>query len=193
MAGRTTFDLSWPILRGLSVALGCLPRGVRRLLWDACSWSESILFVGLRYALIRSMAGRVGRNVYIGKYVTIKCFERLSLGDNVSIHNGSYVDASGGVSIGSDVSIAHRCSIMSSTHTWNDGSRPIKYNAMSLNPVRIDDDVWIGCGVTILCGSVVCSRSIIGAASLVRGHISAGSIAVGVPAKRIRATRDDGS
>lgn len=188
MVGRSKFDRAWPVLLGLSYLLKCFPRSVRRFLWDACSWSESIPFVALRYALIRSMAKRVGRNVYVGKYVTIKCFKGLSLGDNISVHNGCYIDASGGVSIGNDVSIAHRCSVLSSTHTWGDESRPIKYNAISFKAVDIEDDVWIGCGVTILCGSVIGSRSIVGAGSLVNGSISAGSLAVGVPAKRIKAT-----
>lgn len=85
--------------------------------------------------------------------------------------------------IGNNVSIAHSSSILTSTHTYSDFNLPINI----MNPkktVVIHDDVWIGCGVRILCGVHIDTRCIIGANSLVNKSVDSFSIYGGVPAKK---------
>jgi serine acetyltransferase len=56
----------------------------------------------------------------------------------------------------------------------------------------IGDDAVLGTGVVVLAGSRVGPGALVGAASLVRGEIPAGSVAVGAPARVVRAvTRED--
>lgn len=50
-------------------------------------------------------------------------------------------------------------------------------------PIVINEDVFIGARVSLLPGTVIGRGSIIGAGSVVRGEIPAGSIVVGNPAK----------
>lgn len=86
-----------------------------------------------------------------------------------------YFECSGGLMIGNNVSIAHSSSILTSTHTYSDFNLPIKYNEI-LKTVVIHDDVWIGCGVRILCGVHIDTRCIIGANSLVNKSVDSFSI-----------------
>lgn len=58
-----------------------------------------------------------------------------------------------------------------------------------INPpedIEIGDHVWIGQGVQILKGSRIGDNCVIGARALVSGHIPAGSLAVGSPARILR-------
>ena len=128
----------------------------------------------------------MGKNIYVGKNVTIKNFESLILGSNISIHANCYIDASGGVNIGDNVSIAHNSSIISFEHTWENLEVPIKYNPTILKEVVIFKDVWIGCGVRVLAGVKINTRTIVAAGSVVKGLLDEKSIYAGVPAKKIR-------
>ncbi|WP_220727602.1 acyltransferase, partial [Marinilactibacillus psychrotolerans] len=84
------------------------------------------------------------------------------------------------------VSIAHSTSILSSDHTWDDKSLPIKYNKLSLKPVTIKSDVWLGCGVRILAGSFINKRVVIAAGAVVNKTIESNILAGGIPAKKIK-------
>ena len=44
----------------------------------------------------------------------------------LSYNNNCYIDASGGIVINNDVSIAHSSTILSTSHKWQDKSIPIK-------------------------------------------------------------------
>ncbi len=124
----------------------------------------------------------------IGRGCEIRGWPGLRFGRNVTLHLNGYVDASGGVTIGNEVSIAHGCSILSFEHTWADASEPIKYNPLSLHPVEIQDDVWVGCGVRILAGSTILSRSVVAAGAVVTRGIYGPGVFGGVPARRIGTT-----
>ena len=58
-----------------------------------------------------------------------------------------------------------------------------------INPpedIEIGDHVWLGQGVRVLKGSRIGDNCVIGSRTLTTGHIPAGSIAVGVPARVVR-------
>ncbi|MCC8036007.1 MAG: acyltransferase [Rikenellaceae bacterium] len=132
------------------------------------------------------MIARCGRNVKIADGVRILNWQNLDIGDNVSINTGCYIDAAGGIIIGNNVSIAHHSTILSSTHTWDDISLPIKYNPIVLGRTVICDDVWIGCACRIIAGVTINSRSVIASGAVVNRDIDSNSVYAGIPAKKIK-------
>jgi Acetyltransferase (isoleucine patch superfamily) len=117
----------------------------------------------IRYCLLKAKGGKIGRNLSVGANTIIKHWKNFSCGDNVSIHEFCMIDCDAGISIGSNVSIAHATSLVAANHTWNDSSIPIKYNPIVKIGIIIKDDVWIGCGTRILDGVVIGRRSIVAA------------------------------
>lgn len=140
----------------------------------------------IRLSIFRSIANTKGINIFLGKSLTIKHAHNIQCGDNISIHDNCYIDAIGKITIGNNVSIAHQTSILSFNHSWLDGSLPIKYNPVEFAPVIISDDVWIGCGVRIMPGVTIGSRSVIAAGAVVTKNVDANSIYAGVPARKIK-------
>jgi acetyltransferase-like isoleucine patch superfamily enzyme len=110
----------------------------------------------------------------------------ISIGNNVSIHPMCYIDGAGEIEIGNDVSIAYASSILTTNHTWNDSCIPIKYNKETFSKVKIDNDVWIGCGCRILAGVTLHRRSVIAAGAVVTVDVEPNSIYGGIPAKLIK-------
>lgn len=138
------------------------------------------------YFDLKARSKSVGDNVYISKNVIIKNPSKFSVGSNFSIHEFSYIDAAGEIDIGDNVSIAHNCSLISFEHGWDDINIPIKYNPTKLNKITIGNDVWLGCGVRILSGTVIEDRVIVAAGAVVKGYLESGYIYGGVPAKRLK-------
>ncbi|TLU65097.1 acyltransferase [Thalassotalea litorea] len=186
MKGSKLFNLFNPLINFTSRVFKFFPRFIRTWLYDLSSIFSGFLAITLRYALIKSAAKKVGKNVYIGRGVVIKNSQNLSVGHNVSIHDSCYLDSIGEIKIGDNVSIAHHSSILSFNHSWTDTDKPIKYNELALSPVVIKDDVWVGCGVRIMPGVTVHSRSIIAAGSVVTRDVPAEVVVAGVPAKIIK-------
>lgn len=54
-----------------------------------------------------------------------------------------------------------------------------------LKPITIGNNCFIGARTTILPGTIIDDNCIIGACSVVKGHVPEGSIVCGNPAKRI--------
>lgn len=162
-----------------------VPCPVVRWAWACSDLFDLKLAVAFRYLCLQRLCRKCGDNVYIGRFVTFRYLENVSIGSNVSIHTGCYLDACGGIDIGSEVSIAHQSSVLSSTHSFGDRHIPIRENPMELGRVVIKDDVWVGCGVRILSGVTIGSRTVVGAGTVVNKSIG-GGIYVGVPARMVR-------
>ena len=109
----------------------------------------------------------------------------ISFGKNVSLNEYVYINAFGGVSIGDNVRIGHRTSIISSDHIFADRDTPIHKQGLSHAPVTIDDDVWIGCNVSILSGVHIGRGAVIAAGSVVNKNVAAFAIIGGVPGRQI--------
>lgn len=129
---------------------------------------------------------KIGRGSFIMKKCYILNPWNLCIGNHSHINRDCIIDARNRITIGNNVSISHRVSIMTGSH--NKDSRHFDYTAQ---PIVIDDYVWIGIGSTILqgvhigCGAVVC------AGAVVNRDIAPFTIVGGVPAKVIGSRRKD--
>ncbi|WP_197091428.1 acyltransferase [Sphingobacterium endophyticum] len=186
MRGNDIFKLAKPMLRGFAFVFSLFPNFLILFLWDCISNHGGKIFIAFRYILLKAICKEVGDNVYVGKYVVIKNHKNIEIGNNVSIHDYCYLEGAGNLFIGNNVSIAHNCSILTANHTWYNSNIPIKYNPETFQPVIIKSDVWIGCGVRILAGVTINSRSIAAAGAVVNKDIETGTIVGGIPCKVLK-------
>ena len=113
----------------------------------------------------------------------------ISLGDNFyANHNLVILDAAP-VVFGDNVYIAPNCCFTTAGHPINveQRNKGLEY----AYPITVGDNVWIGAGVTVLPGVRIGNNVTIGAGSLVNRDIPSGSVAVGVPCKVIKQTKQD--
>ncbi|VDH05093.1 acyltransferase [Bergeyella zoohelcum] len=184
--GRQKFFKNKKIINLFVKIFRLLPDFILQFFWDCISRYSQIVFVALRYIILKSRIKSCGDNVKIGTNVQILAWDKLSIGHNVSIHSNCYIDANGTIEIGNNVSIAHNTSILSANHDWKDLSLPIKYNPVVLSKVIIHDDVWIGCGCRILADVCISNRSVIAAGAVVNKNVEKNTIVGGIPAKLIK-------
>lgn len=132
----------------------------------------------------------VGEGSEIDALVRIKHVggkEDIIIGKNVYLNSGTVLYSGNGITIGDNVLIGPNCSLTPVNHEYRDKNQLIKNQGFmkSKGGIKIEDDVWIGAGVTILDGTFIKKGAIIGANSLVKGVIESYSINVGVPTKCI--------
>lgn len=186
MRGRDIFRRYEWLIRFTVAVFRLLPGRALEFLWIVSDLAPGVAGVGLRYCVAKVRARACGAAVFFGPGVEVRNWSGLEIGSNVSIHRGCWVDAVGGVWIGSNVSIAHQCSILTSDHTYADPGLPIRDNALITRPVRIADDVWVGCGARVLAGVCIPSRCIVAAGAVVTRSPEPATIVGGVPAKLIK-------
>lgn len=188
--GRERFAKYRAILNIMVLFSRILPRSIISLIWRPLDILPGNLGVAVRYIILKRLLQDCGENIFIGPFVEIKGWDSIEIGDNVSIHSGCYIDGSGGLKIGNNTSIAHQSSILTFEHTWSNIEVPIKYNPLKKSIVSIGDDVWIGCGVRILSGTIINKRSILAAGAVVNKTVESNTLVGGIPAKKIKDLHD---
>ena len=76
--------------------------------------------------------------------------------------------------------------IFSEDHEYSDPDKPIRLQGVSREKVIIEDDCWIGAGVTILKGVTIGQGTVIAAGTVVNRSVSRYSLVAGVPGKEIK-------
>lgn len=184
LRGREQFERSKTILRLTAHAVRLLPLSGRLATLRIVRNFPGLLGIGLRYSVLASIASGIGDNVRISEGVYLLGAEQLILGSNVSIHPMCYIDSSGGINIGDDVSIAHSTTVMSTSHQFSQG-KVTRDLPVSVTPTTIGSNVWIGSGARIVAGVTVGNGSIIGAGAVVTKDIDPMTVSGGVPARPI--------
>lgn len=89
------------------------------------------------------------------------------------------------ITIGDDVQIGPRAQLLTATHPVEAEPRRAKWE--SAEPIVIGDNVWLGGGVIVCPGVTVGADTVVGAGAVVTHDLPQGVLAVGNPARIVRA------
>lgn len=183
--GRESFKKFLFVFSIMSAFYKLFPLKYRIYLLNKSGKRNGKIALGIRYALLRSIAKKCGENVAIFNYCTFVEPQNLEIGNNVSIQPMCYIDASGGLTIGNDVSIAHGVSILTSSHEYKSYEKAIRDQGLNFKKTEIKNNVWIGAKATILYGVTIAKGTIIGCNAVVNKDYREDYIIAGIPAREI--------
>jgi acetyltransferase-like isoleucine patch superfamily enzyme len=190
LRGRDLFRMLRPFLQVGTAFLAVLPRWLCEIALDFFRYVPTKLGIAIRYMFVARLAHTCGDNVAIFEGVHLFSIGNMQLGNNLSIHQMCYIDATGGLTIGSDVAIAHSTTIMTTDHDYSNPSVTTRDAEGFTGPVQIEDDVWVGAGVRILSRVKIHAHSVVAAGAVVTRDVPENSIVAGVPARRLKKIRE---
>jgi acetyltransferase-like isoleucine patch superfamily enzyme len=112
--------------------------------------------------------------------------EGLQVGSNSSIGAMSYIGCAGKITIGDNVMIGPRVTMIAENHNFASLDQPIMLQGINRKGIIIKNNVWIGADVTILDGVIIESGCIIAAGAVVTKNTEVNAIYAGIPAKIIK-------
>lgn len=137
----------------------------------------------------------VGNGVYFGPGCWLMTHEpsgRIVIGDGTSIAGYCVLSAATEIEIGRRVLFARNVYIGDHRHGFHDPNVAVLDQPLGdLRPIRVADGAWLGQNVVLLPGVTIGRNAVVGANSVVRDDVPAGSVAVGAPARVVR-RRDEG-
>jgi acetyltransferase-like isoleucine patch superfamily enzyme len=107
----------------------------------------------------------------------------MRVGTDTYINSYNVLGASAALDIGNHCIFAAFVHITDATHGIDDLSVETKHAETAADPVKIGNNVWLGSGVMVTMGSSIGNDAVVGAKSLVRGHLAERSVSFGIPAK----------
>jgi len=110
---------------------------------------------------------------------------RLEIGDRVFINYGCSIGATELIRIGSRCNLGTQVHLMD--NDWHRLEPERRHERPSSRPIVLEDNVWLGARVIVLPGVSIGEGSVVGAGSVVVRDIPARSLAVGAPARVVRA------
>ena len=152
---------------------------------------------------------RLGRGVRVGR-CKIYCAGDIVLGDQVYIHDGAILDASGGrivlgervainsycalwgaggLEIGRDTGVAIHTVMIASNHGIDDLEIPMMQQPLRKLGISIAENVWIGAHCVILDGVTISEGAVVAAGAVVSHNIGREDVVAGVPARVLKNRR----
>lgn len=127
----------------------------------------------------KSIISLNGVTIGRGAKLSVGASARLTIGSNSYVTDGSRIAAQNSITIGKNCAISFGVTIIDDDgHGF--GLPP--YSA----PIVIEDNVWIGCNVTILKGVTIGEGSVVAAGAVVNESCPPHSLLAGVPARVVR-------
>ena len=140
---------------------------------------------GEALALLGQLLGSVGEGAWIRPPLTVDYGENIHVGARTFINNNLTALDVARITIGEDCQIGPNVQLLTPTHPVEPQPRRDKLEAAE--PISLGDNVWLGGGVIVCPGVTIGDNSVIGAGSVVTHSLPANVIAVGNPARILRA------
>ena len=125
-----------------------------------------------------------GVSILMGTYIQMTGIRtsgrRVSIGDGTVINQRCLIYTSGGLIIGSNVSISAEVALITGSHDINDPEFTSDYR-----PIVIDDYAWIGTRAVILQGVTIGRGAVVMAGAVVTKDVEPFTVVGGVPAKTV--------
>lgn len=146
--------------------------------------------MGIGHWLTRTIKTSVcGYRAYSDTYIKELRSKGAVIGEDVTIHYPmrTVIDATAPhlITIGNHVNITGPATILTHDYSWSVVKGKTGEILGNQKPVVIGDNVFIGWGATILCGSIIEDNVVVGAHAVVSGLVDHDSVWGGVPARRI--------
>jgi len=142
------------------------------------------------HAILYAESGKIhlGKHTHILPYAFIKTMGGdITFGEYCTVHPFCVIyGCSGGLEIGDAVRIATHNVIIPSNHTYEDPEKHIRLQGTESKGIKIEDDVWLGAGVSILDGVIIGTGAVVAAGSVVAKDVPAFAVVGGVPARVIK-------
>lgn len=183
---RKVFSIIKPIITIAALIFSFFGRKLNYYFFTIFRNTPGYLGKLIRYVFLKNCLKKLGDNVVFGPGVHIKWPERITIGENVSVNEMCYLEGFGSITIGNDVAIAHATTIMTSNHSFKDTDKIIRLNPIIGEPIIIEDDIWIGCGVRILAGVHLKQRTVVAAGAVVNKSFDGHTLLGGVPARVLK-------
>lgn len=174
--------------------VGCTPGRIGRFL-RRLTWSSKLKSIGqnaipgLRVTLNGAKNISIGNNVSVfnGSILAADKGE-LSIGNNVSIGANTSVEASDGgkILIADDVLIAQNVVLRASNHRFDDLQKPISHQGHTGGSIVIETGVWIAANVVVTADVRIGAHSIVAAGAVVTKDVPPYALVGGVPAKVLK-------
>jgi len=112
----------------------------------------------------KGLSIRIGNNVYLGSFCEFNISKDIEIGDNSLIASGcKFIDHNHGTLV----------------------TELMRKQVCSEEPIKIGQDVWLGCNVIVLKGVEIGDGAIVAAGAVVTKSINSNEIWAGVPARKI--------
>jgi len=171
----------------------------KRLYWDLLTKETRALYIEqflrgipalfgerVREKWYRKRFKKCGSNLTVPLGAFLVNPQNIECGDNVFFGLYCYIQAGGGLKLGSDVAIGPHVKIWTQNHRFNDLELPVWKQGYDNKPVVIGNDVWIGANAFIMPGTILEDKCIVSAHSVVGAkRYRSGTILSGHPARKI--------
>ena len=141
----------------------------------------------VRGAFYRPFLKSCGRNFQVGLQAKLEHPASIEIGDDVYIGHGSWVSGlRGGVALHAEVMLGPFVRMISSNHTFQNGSA--RFAPGAPGRIEIGRGTWIAGGATVVAGVTVGPSCLLAAGCVVTQDVEAGMSVGGIPARVIGKT-----
>jgi acetyltransferase-like isoleucine patch superfamily enzyme len=127
---------------------------------------------------------RIGNGVFVGRGTILTCHNGdIVLEDNVNIGFNCVISSLSSIVIKKNHLMAAFCYLVGGDHDSDRTDIPVLFQGRSSKGIVVEENVWLGAGVTVLDGATVGRDSIIGAGAVVNKDIPEFAIAAGLPVR----------
>jgi maltose O-acetyltransferase len=140
-----------------------------------------------RHELLTELLGSVGGGTTIRSEFRCDYGYRIAIGPYCFVNWGAVFLDSGPITLGEAVQLGPNVQLLTAAHPLDPAERRAGWQTPA--PITIGDNAWLGGGVIVLPGVTVGADAVVGAGAVVTSDVPAGMLAVGNPARVVRAIR----